>query len=305
MANTVKLNGVRSEVIKLQLFPFSLRDVEATWFDSLSVGSVNTWEELVEAYMSRFFPPALAAERRGEITVFKQGEEESLYNAWEILKILLKRCPMHGIDLTTQMDIFYHAMNYASKGIIDASCCGAFKRRNAEKARQLIEDLAKCNYKAPSEASGTSSRLRGCGLIGLDRMIAIEAKLDAVMNKLGNNERRIHTTHEVGAVDERIRRSAEELVREEPYQVEETKYMNEKRRYHFKPNPKLPTHYTPTLRNHENFSYGGGAQQGPRLGQNYHQAYAQPRFQQQQQQQQHRDNRGESRGQKRTQSFED
>ena len=49
MSNTVKLNGVRLEVIKLQLFPFSLRDVAATWFDSLPVGSVNTWEELVEA----------------------------------------------------------------------------------------------------------------------------------------------------------------------------------------------------------------------------------------------------------------
>ena len=55
-------------------------------------------------------------------------------------------------------------------------------------------------------------------------MIAIEAKLDAVMNKLGNNERKMHTAHEVGAVDERIRRSIEELVREEPYQVEESKY---------------------------------------------------------------------------------
>ena len=65
MANTIKLNGVRPEVIKLQLFPFSLRDVVATWFDSLPVGSVNTWEELVEAYMSRFFSPALIAERRG------------------------------------------------------------------------------------------------------------------------------------------------------------------------------------------------------------------------------------------------
>ena len=32
MANTVKLNGVRPEVIKLQLFLFSLRDVAATWF---------------------------------------------------------------------------------------------------------------------------------------------------------------------------------------------------------------------------------------------------------------------------------
>ena len=65
MANTVKLNGVRPEVIKLQFFPFSLRDVETTWFDSLSVGSVNSWEELVEAYMSRFFPLALTAKRRG------------------------------------------------------------------------------------------------------------------------------------------------------------------------------------------------------------------------------------------------
>ena len=156
------------------------------------------------------------------------------------------------------MDIFYHAMNYALKGVIDTSCCGAFKRRNAEEARQLIEDPAKCNYKAPSEASGSNSGLGGSGLIGLDRMTAIESKLDAVMNKLGNNERRMHTAHEVGAVEERIR-SVEGLVEEEPYQVEETKYMNEERTYHFKPNPNLPTHYTPSLRNHESFSYGGGA----------------------------------------------
>ena len=49
MANTVKLNRVRLEVIKLQLFPFSLRDIITTWFDSLPDGSVNTWEEFVEA----------------------------------------------------------------------------------------------------------------------------------------------------------------------------------------------------------------------------------------------------------------
>ena len=79
MANTVKLNGVRPEVIKLHLFPFSLRDIAATWYESLSYGSVNTWEELVEAYLGRFFPPSLTTERRREIIVFKQGEDESLY----------------------------------------------------------------------------------------------------------------------------------------------------------------------------------------------------------------------------------
>ena len=36
--NIVKLNGVRLEVIKLQLFPFSLRNMAATWFESLPVG---------------------------------------------------------------------------------------------------------------------------------------------------------------------------------------------------------------------------------------------------------------------------
>ena len=81
MANTMKLNGVRSEVIKLHLFPFSLRDIAATWYESLPYGSVDTWEELVEAYLGRFFPPSLTSERRREIIVFQQGEDESLYVA--------------------------------------------------------------------------------------------------------------------------------------------------------------------------------------------------------------------------------
>ena len=110
---------------------------------------------------------------------------------------------------------------------------------------------------APSEGSRSSSRLRGSGLIKLNRMTTIEAKMDSVMNKLGSNERKIHTALEVGAVKEGIRSSVEGLVEEEPYQVKETKYMKEKRSYHFKTNPNLPTHYTLVLRNYENFSYGG------------------------------------------------
>ena len=64
MANTVKLNGVKQELIGLQLFPFSFRDVAAIWFESLPIGSVTNWEELVEAYMGRFFLPNLTSERR-------------------------------------------------------------------------------------------------------------------------------------------------------------------------------------------------------------------------------------------------
>ena len=86
----------------------------------------------------------------------------------------------------------------------------------------MIEDLAKCNYKASSEALGSNSRLRGSGVIELNRMTAIEAKLDALMNKMGNYERIMHTALEVGTIDEGERRkSVEEGSNHEgPYQVE-------------------------------------------------------------------------------------
>ena len=113
----------------------------------------------------------------------------------------------------------------------------------------------------------------------------------------------MHSAHEIGAMErDGIRRSAEGPTEEDPYQVEEAKYMNEQRSYHFKPNPNLLTHYNLALRNHEKFSYGGGASQGPRHGQNLHQGYQPPRFQQQQQQ---GENRNEYQGKKRTQPFEE
>ena len=302
MANTVKLNGVRPEVIKLHLFPFSLRDTAATWYESLPYGSVDTWEELVEAYLGRFFPPALTSERRREIIVFQQGEDESLYVAWERFKRLLRRCLMHGIDLKTQMDIVYHALNDISKGIIDASCCGAFKRKSAEEAKELIEDLAKCNMKNPSEFSRGNSR--GKGIMELSKMTSMEAKLDAIMHRIDKQERKTYTAHEIGAVErELLKGSAERAVEGQFYDAEEVKYLGEQRSYHFKPNTNLPTHYHPALRNHENFSYGGGASQGPRHGQNPPQGYQQPpRFQQQQQR---NEQRNEYQGQRRAQSFEE
>ena len=51
-------------MIRLQLFPFSVRDVASTWFETLPVGPMTNLEELVEAYMGRFFPPALNSERK-------------------------------------------------------------------------------------------------------------------------------------------------------------------------------------------------------------------------------------------------
>ena len=44
----------------------------------------------------------------------------------------------------------------------------------------------KRNYRVPSEASGNSSRYKTGGVIELNKMTAIEAKLDAIMTKMKN-----------------------------------------------------------------------------------------------------------------------
>ena len=63
------------------------------------------------------------------------------------------------------MDIVYHSLNDTSKGIIDVYCCGAFKRKSAEEARDLIANLAKCNMKAPSKFTMSYNKAKGSGVI--------------------------------------------------------------------------------------------------------------------------------------------
>ena len=82
IADSIKVSGMKPEVIQLQLFPFSLRDMAITWFNSLPHESVNTWEELMRAYFSKFFIPSLPSEQRKEITNSKHGGDENMFTAW-------------------------------------------------------------------------------------------------------------------------------------------------------------------------------------------------------------------------------
>ena len=86
--------------------------------------------------------------------------------------------------------------------------------------------------KASSESSGSNIRTRGSGVIELNKMTTMEAKLDAIMHKLGNQEKIMHYVHEIGAMGrDGIRRSVEGPIKEDPYQVEEANYFNEQRSY--------------------------------------------------------------------------
>ncbi|GJZ81494.1 reverse transcriptase domain-containing protein [Tanacetum coccineum] len=62
-----RYGNTNADAIKLKLFPLSLAGEAKIWFNELSPCVITTWEEMRQAFVSRFFPPAMFDQLMGEI----------------------------------------------------------------------------------------------------------------------------------------------------------------------------------------------------------------------------------------------
>ncbi|KAK5844891.1 hypothetical protein PVK06_001037 [Gossypium arboreum] len=81
LCDTFKINGVSDDVIRLRLFPFSLRNKAKQWLNSLPRGSITTWEQMTKKFLLKYFPPAKTAKLRNDISSFVHIGLETLYDA--------------------------------------------------------------------------------------------------------------------------------------------------------------------------------------------------------------------------------
>ena len=65
-----------NDIVKLKLFPFSLRDRAKFWFSSLPRNSIDSWDKCKDAFITKYFPPAKNILLRNQIKNFKQLEHE-------------------------------------------------------------------------------------------------------------------------------------------------------------------------------------------------------------------------------------
>ena len=86
--DTIKLNEVSADAIRLRLFPFSLKDRAGDQLLNEEPNSITTWEARSKAFLSKYFPLGKTAKLRVEITSFTQRGDESLYETWERFKDL-------------------------------------------------------------------------------------------------------------------------------------------------------------------------------------------------------------------------
>ncbi|GJV79099.1 putative reverse transcriptase domain-containing protein [Tanacetum coccineum] len=55
-ANEFSIKDTENEAVRLMMFPLSLPGEAKTWLDELNEGTIETWDELRTAFISRFFP---------------------------------------------------------------------------------------------------------------------------------------------------------------------------------------------------------------------------------------------------------
>ena len=134
------------EAIRVSLFSFSLVGEAKRWLHSFKGNSLKTWEEVVEKFLKKYFLESKTAEGKTAISSFHQFPNESLSEALERFRGLLRKTPTHGLSEPTQLNIFIHGLRLQSKQLLDASAGGKIKLKTPEEATKLIENMSASDH---------------------------------------------------------------------------------------------------------------------------------------------------------------
>ena len=132
VCDTIKYNGVTEEALRLRLFPLSLGDRAKHWLTSQPPDSITTWNDLVQKFLTKFFPPSKIAQLVQEINTFGQFDGENLAEAWDRFHELLRKCPHHRLTRWMQVHTFYNGLRNATQTMIDASAGGALMKKTTD-----------------------------------------------------------------------------------------------------------------------------------------------------------------------------
>ena len=103
---------------------------------------MTDWNVLEEIFLMRFFTHNRFMEAKTSVVVFSQGASESLNEAWERFKSMLRKCQGHGFDELTQIHIFRHGRKPQPKTLLDVITGGSLMSKSVEEVIAIIDRVA-------------------------------------------------------------------------------------------------------------------------------------------------------------------
>ena len=193
VCDTIKYNGVTEEALRLRLFPLSLGDRTKHWLTSQSPGSITSWNDLVQKFLTKFFPPSKIAQLVQEINTFGQLEGENLAETWDRFHELLRKFPHNRLTRWMQVHTFYNGLRNATRTMIDASAGGALMKKTTDQAYEILEDDATNINQWPREKTTQVKAMGGTDNEVLNNLVNHVAQLTKKLTRLQGTVNAIQT----------------------------------------------------------------------------------------------------------------
>src|SRR4051794_18418410 len=136
-----KYRDIDGDIVKLKLFPFSLRGRAKDWLLSLPRNSIDSWVKCKDAFIGKYYPPAKIISLRSDIMQFRQSDNEHVAQAWERMKSLVKNCPTHGLTAWMIIQTFYAGLIFSSRILLDSPTGGTFMTITLGAATKLLDNM--------------------------------------------------------------------------------------------------------------------------------------------------------------------
>jgi len=175
-----KKKDTDNNIVKLKLFPFSLRDHAKVWFSSLPENSIDSWDKCKDAFISKYFPPAKIITLMNDIMNFKQLDHEHVAQSWERMKLMLHNCPTHGLNLWMIIQKFYAGLNFASRNLLDSAAGGTFMEIMLGDAKKLLANIM-ANYSQWHTERSSSKKVHA-----IEEINVLSEKMDELMKMFAN-----------------------------------------------------------------------------------------------------------------------
>lgn len=113
---------------------------------SLPTNSITTWNELKKAFLASYSHQENITVLSNHITTFEKNKGESLFEAWERYKDMMRLCPYHGLEKWFIIHTLYNGMMYNTIMTIDVAASGALMEKPFNEGYQLIKNMAQNHY---------------------------------------------------------------------------------------------------------------------------------------------------------------
>ncbi|XP_070036709.1 uncharacterized protein [Nicotiana tomentosiformis] len=179
--NTFQNNGVSQDVVYLMAFPFTLKDDAKQWLRSLHQGSIRIWEEMTRKFLDKYFSSAKTVKFRRDIHNFCQKDIETVFEAWESFKEIVRKCQHSGIELWMQLQDFWDGLTPASSRTLSNAAGGPLMKKTPEKIVTILDELSEDANQWPS---GSAERRRVTGVYQVDANTYVQVQLDAMAKEI-------------------------------------------------------------------------------------------------------------------------